>query len=99
MTLTGQAYRVIFKELKEQQESEFEQAFKKGIAKIQQNQTQDSILVNRDMFQAEKLTLLSQKLEAVEQLLRLELNQPNFQAKLEDYADALRTTILSKVAK
>ncbi|MEN2880948.1 hypothetical protein [Mannheimia haemolytica] len=59
MTLTGQAYRVIFKELKEQQESEFEQAFKKGIAKIQQNQTQESILVNRDMFQAEKLTLLS----------------------------------------
>ncbi len=61
MTLTGQAYRVIFKELKEQQESEFEQAFKKGIAKIQQNQTQESILVNRDMFQAEKLTLLSAK--------------------------------------
>ncbi|HDL4532086.1 TPA: hypothetical protein PW951_000174 [Mannheimia haemolytica] len=46
MTLTGQAYRVIFKELKEQQESEFEQAFKKGIAKIQQNQTQESILVS-----------------------------------------------------
>lgn len=91
--------RILLEEVEVPQESEFEQAFMQGIAKIRQSQTQQSTRVNPEMFQVEKLTLLSQKLEAVEQLLRLELNQPSFQAELEDYADALRKAILSKVTK
>lgn len=100
MTLTGKAYRVIFKELKEQQECEFEKAFNAGIQQLKnhQHQTREAIQVTAEMFQAESLSLLSQKFEAVERLLRLELGHESFRALLIAYHDALRNAILHKVS-
>lgn len=94
MILTVNGNRVLFKELEEQQESEFEQAF---MAEIKRRQKQAAKTANVAQFQRESLVTLARKFELSAELLSLESGCQTTRELLGEYINELKHAIESKL--